>query len=239
MNIHFIWVLISPLSLLRLTSQIPPPPPLQTLYNHNAVVNQNVDRNYTPPPHRRTHCPLQGQAQHGPSQVNAFVNGLNSLTSINQVLHLTAGALLRTRSQSLSFTHILHTRYKSQTDLADYKLHPSHVSVVDELITPIVDDIMSLDWVNDDVTVPVVINPGSAMRVTEKKVDPIDQISFGEKISVKAKGYTIGSIRVFPGLSELEELDSNLELVNENEKVKELLDSVLVVDYVVPQIPIV
>ncbi|CAK9141005.1 unnamed protein product [Ilex paraguariensis] len=187
-----------------------------------------------------------------PTRINAMVNGLNSLTSLNQVLHLTAGPLLRTRSQSLSFTHILHTRYKSKTDLAEYSAHPSHVGVVNEFVKPIVDDIMAFDWVNDDVTCPVVVKPGSAMRVSllklkegleenekekilgvigglKSKFGLIDQLSFGENFSPdRAKGYSIGSIGVFPGLSELEELDSNAELVNEQkEKVRDLLDSVL------------
>lgn len=65
----------------------------------------------------------------------------------------------------------------------------------------------------------------------------IDQISFGENFSpARAKGFSIASIAILPGLSELEALDSNSELVNlQKDKVRDLLDSVIVLDYVIPK----
>ncbi|RXI06140.1 hypothetical protein DVH24_018182 [Malus domestica] len=56
-----------------------------------------------------------------------------------------------------------------------------------------------------------------------------------EKIShVRAKGYLIASLTVFLGVKELEGLDSKQELVKtEKDKVKEYVENVIEVDYVV------
>ncbi|XP_071742154.1 stress-response A/B barrel domain-containing protein UP3-like [Rutidosis leptorrhynchoides] len=191
------------------------------------------------------------------SKVDAMVNGLNGLTSLDLTVHLSAGHLLRSRSSSLTFTHMLHSRYRSKDDLREYAAHPEHVRVVTENIKPIIDDIMAVDWISNDASVPP--KPGSAMRVTFLKLKEnlgenektrvleviggiknqfksIEELSVGENFSHdRAKGYTIASIAVLPGPAELEALDSNTELVKlEKEKVKDLLDSVLVVDYVNP-----
>lgn len=118
---------------------------------------------------------------------------------------------------------------------------------------------MAVDWVSNELTGELVPKAGSAMRVTFfklkeglgeeekarvlgtiggiKDVFPsIDQVSFGENFSIeRAKGYSIISIGVLGGLSELEALDSNAELVStQKEKVRDFLESVVVVDYVVP-----
>ncbi|KAK3040398.1 hypothetical protein RJ639_026803 [Escallonia herrerae] len=189
------------------------------------------------------------------AKIVSMVNGLNSLTSLPEVLHLTAGALHRTRSNSLSFTHMLHTRYRSKEDLNAYTVHPSHVSVVKESIRPIIDDIMAVDWVSNDFNGPISPPANSAMRVTFLKLKDenakaeilgvvgemdgygsIEQLSYGENFSPdRAKGYSIGSIAVFAGLSELDALDSDAEFVkSRKEKVRDSLESVLVLDYVVP-----
>ncbi|KAL6984591.1 hypothetical protein U1Q18_017967 [Sarracenia purpurea var. burkii] len=199
-----------------------------------------------------------------PSKIDTMISRLNGLNSLDQVLHLAAGPLLRTRSSSpFTFTHMLHSRYKSKDDLDSYSTHPSHVAVVAESGRPICDDIMAVDWVQTDLTGPVVPRPGSVMRLTlvklkeglgdtEKKevldvigavkdlLPSIDQISFGENFSpARAKGFSIGSLAIFPGLSELDSLDSdsNLELVNmQKDKVRSLIESVIVLDYVIPVI---
>ncbi|PON54835.1 Transcription regulator AsnC-type [Parasponia andersonii] len=193
-----------------------------------------------------------------PSKVNAMVNGLSGLKSLDQVLHLSAGPLLRNRSSSLNFTHLLHSRYSSKDDLNAYSQHPSHVSVVKESVLPICEDIMAVDWVAYDLEGPVSQSPGSALRVTFLKLKEhlgeetkseilgvikgikdmfgqINQLTFGENFSPgRAKGYSIASLAVFPSPSELEALDSNEELVNlQKEKVREHLESVVVVDYLV------
>ncbi|KAK7820087.1 stress-response a/b barrel domain-containing protein up3, partial [Quercus suber] len=61
-------------------------------------------------------------------------------------------------------------------------------------------------------------------------------ISYGENFSpARAKGYTLASLAVYPGVSELKAVDSNHEFVNsQKDKVRDYLESVVVVDYVVP-----
>ena len=49
----------------------------------------------------------------------------------------------------------------------------------------------------------------------------------------RAKGFSIASLEVFPGLSELEAA-KELGDYHKNEKIKEHLESVMVLDYVVP-----
>ncbi|KAL0015044.1 hypothetical protein SO802_002113 [Lithocarpus litseifolius] len=194
-----------------------------------------------------------------PSKVNAMVNGLNALISLEQVVHITAGPVLRTRSQPLTFTHVLHSRYKSKDDLAAYSAHPSHVSVVKENVLPIIDDIMAVDWVSSDEGHVCSVPSGSAVKLTLLKLKEnlgedvkseifraikgikdsfpqISQISYGENFSpARAKGYTLASLAVYPGVSELEAVDSNHEFVNsQKDKVRDYLESVVVVDYVVP-----
>ncbi|KAF6156287.1 hypothetical protein GIB67_008057 [Kingdonia uniflora] len=112
---------------------------------------------------------------------------------------------------------------------------------------------MAADWVLEDLEGAMGVKPGAAIRISlvklkeglgesEKgevlgmiggikgKFSLIDQISFGENFSpARAKGF---SIAVFPGLSELDALDENVEAVEEQkEKVKGLLESEIVVDY--------
>ncbi|KAI3714512.1 hypothetical protein L6452_21467 [Arctium lappa] len=223
--------------------------------------------------HRRNHCkPITMSAQDQivehivlfkvkpdveSSKVAAMVNGLNGLSSLDLTLHITAGQLLRSRSSSLTFTHMLHSRYRSKDDLREYGVHPQHVKVVTENVKPIVDDLMAVDWISNGGSVSP--KPGSAMRVSFLKLkenfgenekarvleviggikdqfQAIEQLSFGENFSHdRAKGYTIASIAVLPGPADLEALDSNAELANlQKEKVKDLIESVVVVDYVIP-----
>ncbi|WVZ11822.1 hypothetical protein V8G54_016352 [Vigna mungo] len=192
------------------------------------------------------------------SKVSEMVNGLGSLLSLDTVLHLSVGPLLRNRSSSLTFTHMFHTRYKSKEDLQAYSAHPSHVTVVKENVLPIVDDIMTVDWVADGLS-NLVPPPGSALRVSFLKLKEgaagdevlgvvrgipenfkqISEFSFGENFSpVRAKGFSIASLAVFAGPTELEAVDSNQELVNyQKDKVRDQIDSVVVVDYVVPPPP--
>lgn len=63
----------------------------------------------------------------------------------------------------------------------------------------------------------------------------INQISVGEKISpARAKGYSIASLAVFPGVKELEGSDSKQQLVKtEKDNVREYVENVTEVDYVV------
>lgn len=119
---------------------------------------------------------------------------------------------------------------------------------------------MAIDFVSGNVDGPVIPTPGSAMRVTFLKLkeglgekektevlgviggikdqfESIDQLSFGENFTVeRSKGFSIGSLAICKGLSELDCLDSNSELVSlQKQKVKDLLEKVVVFDYVIPQ----
>nr|GEX92170.1 hypothetical protein [Tanacetum cinerariifolium] len=196
------------------------------------------------------------------TKVNSMVNALNNLTSLNLTLHLTSGQLLKSNpnSNALTFTHILHSRYKTVEDLKSYAVHPEHVRVVNENVKPVVDDIMAVDWRSEGgVSSGGVIEPGKAMRVSFVKLKEnvteddkckvlevirgvkdefggvIQEMSVGENFSERAKGYEIASVAVFNGVEEMEKMDEDVEKVTkEKEKVKEFVHSVVVVDYVVP-----
>lgn len=196
-----------------------------------------------------------------PTRVDSMVSGLNGLASLDQVLHLTAGPIHRTRFSPFGFTHFLHSRYGSKEDLSGYSLHPDHLSVVKESVLPICDDVMAVDWVADGVESSAVVpRPGSALRLVFLKVreglgdaekgqivgvvkgvkdivGKIDQMSVGENFSPeRAKGYSIASIAYFPSLDELKGLDTEEETLKlHKEKVKDFVESVIEFDYVIPR----
>ncbi|XP_058001930.1 stress-response A/B barrel domain-containing protein UP3 isoform X3 [Hevea brasiliensis] len=173
-----------------------------------------------------------------PTEVNTMLTSLNALVSLDPVLHLAAAPLYRTKSSPIPFTHMLHSRYSSRDDLNAYTVHPSHLTAVKESVLPICDDIMAVDWVADDLQGPIVLPPGSAIRVIFLKLKEnlgeevkdeilalikgikgsfgeINQITCGENFSpARAKGYSIASLAVFPGVSGIEAVDSKEELVN-------------------------
>lgn len=118
---------------------------------------------------------------------------------------------------------------------------------------------MAVDWVADALQGPVTAPPGSAVRVTflklkdnlgdevkgeilevigglREKLGPNVQLTVGENFSpARAKGYSIASIAIFPGANELEAAASDQEMAElQKEKVREHLESVIVVDYIVP-----
>lgn len=117
---------------------------------------------------------------------------------------------------------------------------------------------MAFDWVAD-LDGPIVPRSNAAMRLTLLKLKDwagdgekgeilsvvggirnvfpeIEQISFGENFSpARAKGFSVGSIAIFPGLKEIDGLDEKGEIVEmQKEKVRDLLESVIVVDYLLP-----
>ncbi|GFP79486.1 hypothetical protein PHJA_000092100 [Phtheirospermum japonicum] len=193
-----------------------------------------------------------------PSAVDAMIANLNGLTSLEQVIHLATGPVSRCRSNSLTFTHMLHSRYRSKADLATYTDHPKHVGVVSNNVKPVIEDVMAVDWVADDFSGSAVVSPGSAVRLTvlkvkegagesgksevvkvlrgiKEKFPSIEQLTVGDNFSPgRAKGFSICSIAVFKGTKELEELDAKTEAANEQkDMVREFLDGVLVLDYTV------
>ncbi|KAK9913400.1 hypothetical protein M0R45_037218 [Rubus argutus] len=60
---------------------------------------------------------------------------LNDMNSIDLILHVIASPLLRTRSSPFTFTHFLHSRYRTKDDIACYRPHPTHIFI------PLKDDI--------------------------------------------------------------------------------------------------
>lgn len=189
------------------------------------------------------------------SEIDAVMSGLRSLTSLDVVAHLAAGPVLRHRSAGAGFTHLLHGRYRSKDDLAAYSAHPAHVAIVKELGLPILEDNLAVDWVAD-LDGPMVPPPGSAMRLilakpkqgAESELKEMlakakalasaptvgSQVSFGENFSpARAKGYCVGLLAVFPGLEELDAREKNM-VDSVEEKVKPLLESSIVLDFVVP-----
>ncbi|XP_009107204.1 stress-response A/B barrel domain-containing protein UP3 [Brassica rapa] len=178
-------------------------------------------------------------------KIDAMVNGLNSLATIDQVLYLSAAPIHRLSSTS-AFTHVLHSRYRSKEDLSAYVAHPDHLRVV-EATMPIWEDIMSVDWIADQV--PRVLKPpgGSVTKVTLLKVkenvtdetkkeimkvvkEESREISVGENFSpARAKGFSIGSVAYFKDLGEVE---AHEELVKE--KVGGYVEDTIVVEFLVP-----
>nr|GMC92607.1 stress-response A/B barrel domain-containing protein UP3-like [Ipomoea batatas]GMC99964.1 stress-response A/B barrel domain-containing protein UP3-like [Ipomoea batatas] len=186
------------------------------------------------------------------SKVKDMVNNLSGLASIPQVRHLTTGPVLRTESPSLAFTHLLHARYDSASDLDEYNASPLHLSTVRTFLLPIIDDIMVVDWISDDFHGSVEVAPGSIIRARflklkensgekekneavnaiKRKFSSIDQLTVGENISqARTKGFSIASIGVFGGLDAVKELEAQND---QKAGVKDFVDDVLVVDYAVP-----
>ncbi|KAL4589430.1 hypothetical protein LXL04_002337 [Taraxacum kok-saghyz] len=178
-----------------------------------------------------------------PTKVAAMIAGLKGLVSLDLAIHVSAGELSKSRScNSLTFSHILHCRFKSNTDLQ-----------------PIIDDIMVVDWISDNNIINDSLKPGSVMRVTllklkadlvgnektkffemteglKNRFKAIEDVSYGENLpNDYSKGYSISSIGVFPRVAELEAFDLDVEMVKSlKEEVKGLVESEIVVDYVIP-----
>ncbi|CAA2964680.1 Hypothetical predicted protein [Olea europaea subsp. europaea] len=188
------------------------------------------------------------------SAVDAMVSNLNGMNSLDPVLYLSASPLVRFRSlSSLTFTHMLHARYASEPDLMSYEDHPVHLSVIDNYVTPAVEDKMGVDWVSD-LTGSITVPPGSAIRATLLKLKEglgesvknkvlgvlegirhefpsIQQYTLGENFTLeRGRGFSICSLAVFKGINELEAANWESEMV----KVKEFLDDEMVLDCVVP-----
>ncbi|GAB2291879.1 hypothetical protein Dimus_026129 [Dionaea muscipula] len=194
-----------------------------------------------------------------PAKVKAMVDRLNGLKSLGMVLHLTAGPINRLRSpEPLHFTHLLHCRYRTKDDLNSYAGHPDHLAVIRANL-PICEDTMAVDWVSQCLDGdPISPLPGTAMRAqfvklkeglgekeTEEvvgvigglkgKLGEVDSISVGVNFSpARARGFSIGSIGFFPGMRELEAAAEKQEVAAEKDRVREYIDGVMVVDYIVP-----
>ncbi|KAF3323434.1 Stress responsive A/B Barrel domain-containing protein [Carex littledalei] len=194
-----------------------------------------------------------------PSKVDNMLSSLRALSSLPAVSHLSVGPVLRLRSSAaseLAFTHLLHSRYESKEKLLEYADDPAHVNVVKECVLPIADDIMAVDWVAEGL-VPGPVAPGSAIRLTLAKLKEGSDasqlksalasakdaaagatlVSYGENFSpARAKGYSFGMLAAFPGVDDLEKLEGG-QLETIKEKLRPILESVIVLDFVVSEPP--
>ncbi|CAI9100696.1 OLC1v1037852C1 [Oldenlandia corymbosa var. corymbosa] len=193
-----------------------------------------------------------------PDRVDAMVQNLQNLASIETVLHFTAGPIRNFRpSSSLTFTHMIYSRYATKEDLDGFAVHPVHLGVIGQT-KPLLDDVMAVDWwhSSDSITIP----SGSVLRVsflklkdnleeTEKnqllgiieglkdKFPSIQELSVGENFSpARCKGFSIASVAVFKDAGELEKFDSEWEAVASEQRdlMKEKVEDAIVFDYVKP-----
>ncbi|KAK9948058.1 hypothetical protein M0R45_003647 [Rubus argutus] len=140
-----------------------------------------------------------------------------------------------------AFTHLLQSRYKTKDDLAAYSAHPNHLSVVKESVLPICDDVMAVDWVSEGLTGPLGPSPGSAIRVTFLKLKGnLGEAAKGEILEVinGIKGRFVvrrwSRCSVGDNFSPARAKGRSGDLEMEKDKVREYLESVIVLDYVVP-----
>ncbi len=78
-------------------------------------------------------------------QAEKMISGLKSLAErISTIRELTCGANTGDRSQG--FTHGLFVRFASVADLDSYVAHPEHKRVVEEFLTPVIDDVIVVDY---------------------------------------------------------------------------------------------
>ncbi|KAF3448115.1 hypothetical protein FNV43_RR08825 [Rhamnella rubrinervis] len=101
-----------------------------------------------------------------------------------------------------------------------WSLHPNHLSVIKESVLLICEDIMAIDWVAQDLHGPVK-PPLARVRVAGDHVEAQGEV--GQRCQ----------IRDFGGVGEINAVDSNQEVLNlQKEKVRDYLQSMVVVDYV-------
>jgi len=78
-------------------------------------------------------------------QITAAVEGLRGLKAlVPNVLDLSVGANFTDRG--LGFTHGLVVRFPDKAALEVYGPHPAHQNVVQNLITPIRENVLALDY---------------------------------------------------------------------------------------------
>jgi hypothetical protein len=74
-----------------------------------------------------------------------MVKALKSLSKFIPVIReLSCGRNTGDRNQG--FTHGLRVRFESAADLEAYIDHPEHKRVVDECLTPVIDDVIVVDY---------------------------------------------------------------------------------------------
>ncbi|KAL5702021.1 hypothetical protein ACHQM5_027292 [Ranunculus cassubicifolius] len=195
------------------------------------------------------------------SKIDELIQGLDDLRNLDNVLHLTTGTVHKTPSSSLSsFNVFLHSRYPTKLDLDNYMGSDQHLTLVKNVIRPINEDYMIVDWVYDhedeSLDHP---SSGSALRVTFLKLKQgllhlgedektsvvkivgeelgggaVKQHTFGENYAALAKGFSIASLGVFANGDELEKAGSSEEFAEKlKAKLIDFVEDVFVVDYIV------
>lgn len=183
-----------------------------------------------------------------PSKIDAMVSSQRSLSSIDLVPYLAAGPINRRRTPAGDFTHLLHSRFLSKPDLAAYNVHPSHLAVIRQN-APIIEDVFAVDWVAD-IDGDIAPSQGSAMRFLIAKpregtpaaeiVKAIDgvrasNVSWGVNFSEgRAKGYEVGLLLGFSGVEKMDGVEGEGEIEAIEERIRDLVESVIVVDFLVP-----
>ncbi|KAF9615031.1 hypothetical protein IFM89_021602 [Coptis chinensis] len=143
-----------------------------------------------------------------PSKINSMINTLHALNSLDGVLHLTAGPIHTIRSPSSNFSHMLHGR------MVLYWVAGLHGPIV-----PRVGAVMHVSFLKLQGELEQ-SGKGEVLKIVGEIKDhfgSIVQITFGENFSpAKAKGFSITSL-----------------VKEQNEKVRDLLESIIIVDYVI------
>ncbi len=78
-------------------------------------------------------------------EAEKMMKGLKSLPRLIPVIReLSCGKNTGDRNQG--FTHGLLVRFKSAADLETYVDHPEHKRIVDECLTPVIEDVIVVDY---------------------------------------------------------------------------------------------
>ena len=79
------------------------------------------------------------------SKNNMLEKLLNLKNEIKEIREISCGENFTDRSKGFEFG--LRVLFDSKDDLNTYAVHPAHVAVVEEIIKPIISDIIALDYV--------------------------------------------------------------------------------------------
>eukprot|EP00897_Mesotaenium_endlicherianum_P005383 jgi/Mesen1/4873/ME000244S04050 len=167
------------------------------------------------------------------SQEKDMLDNLYSLQyHYRNILAVSVGRIFSKRSNG--FTHALFVRFPSQEALAQYTIHPSHTSVVEQYIKPYLEDILAVDFeadVEEDIEaifrrgedfeqgvehlVLVKVKEGVSPEASQDMItalaelpdklgSTIVQITAGPNFSPRSKGFTHGLVVRLPSEKDLE-----------------------------------
>jgi hypothetical protein len=96
-----------------------------------------------------------------PEKVDAMLEGVRSLAKLDGVLSVTAGADF-TLVRGKGYTHALVVRLESRDALLAYGADEYHQKVIADLIKPIVEDVLAVDYFGEDAAAAAAAAPASA-----------------------------------------------------------------------------